>query len=65
MHLEESEAIALEKDEDIRLLENTSIQFEDNDKKMREYHVDTHPIFSSEKFEKNYQFVEIQLSPGP
>jgi len=52
VHLEESEAIALEKDDDIKLLENTSIQFEENDKKMREYHVDTHPIFSSEKFEK-------------
>ncbi len=45
MHLEESEAIDLDKDEEMKLLENTFIKFEENNKKMREYHVDTHPIF--------------------
>ncbi len=52
VHLEESEAIDLEKDEDMNLLENTFIKFEENDKKMREYHVDTHPIFMTNKYEK-------------
>ena len=64
VHLDESEAIALEENEDIKLLANTSIQFENNNKKMREYHVDTHPIFSTPIFEKK-ESVEIKIRPGP
>ena len=66
VHLKEIDAIKLENDEKNELLAKTFIEFEQNNEKMREYHVDTHPIFSSEKFEKKKnQFVEILLSPGP
>ena len=52
VHLEEPQAIELEKSNNVKLLENISIEFDQNNKKMREYHVDTHPIFSSSMLKK-------------
>ena len=53
VHLEESHAIELEENNKVRLLSNTYIEFEKNNKKIREYHVDTHSIFMSDRYKKN------------
>ena len=50
--MEESHAIELEKNNEVRLLPNTYIEFEKNNKKIREYHVDTHSIFMSYRYKK-------------
>ena len=47
-----SDAVKLENDEKEKLLESTYINFIKNGQKMREYHVDTHSIFSTSTFEK-------------
>ena len=52
VHLSESDAIQLEKNEDEKLLENTFTEFIHNNQKMREYHVDTHSIFSTPIYQK-------------
>jgi len=51
--LSEDEAIKLEEMKEDKLLENTFIEYEENNENMREYHVDTHPIFMSDQYEKN------------
>jgi len=53
VHLSEDEAIKLEEMKEDKLLENTFIEYEENNENMREYHVDTHPIFMSDQYEKN------------
>jgi len=65
VHLDEDSAVKLENDEEEKLLENTSIEFIHNNQKMREYHVDTHPAFATDMYEKNCQLEEIPISPGP
>ena len=35
-----------------KLLEKTFVGFEQNNEKMREYHVDTHPLFMTDQYEK-------------
>ena len=52
VHLDEDTAIKLENSEEEKLLENTSIPFIHNNQKMREYHVDTHPAFATDMYEK-------------
>ena len=47
-----SDAVKLENDEKEKLLESTYINFIKNGQKMREYHVDTHSIFSTPTYEK-------------
>ena len=45
VHLSESDAVKLEKNGKGKLFENTYTEFTHNNKKMREYHIDTHSIF--------------------
>ena len=52
VHLKEEDAIELERDNNNKLLENTFVEFTNDNQKMREYHVDTHPIFMTAKYEK-------------
>ena len=42
----------MEKDKEHKLLENTFVEFIHNNQKIREYHVDTHPAFTTEKYTK-------------
>ena len=52
VHLKEIDAIHMEKDNDNKLLENTFVEFIYDNQKMREYHVDTLPAFTTEKYTK-------------
>ena len=54
VHLTGSDAVKLENNEENKLLENKYSAFILNNQKMREYHVNTHSIFSTSLFEKNY-----------
>ena len=54
VHLTENDAVQLEKDEKQNLLENAFTRFIHNNQKMRQYHVNTHSIFSTPAYEKNY-----------
>ena len=63
IHLTESDAIDLEKENNQQLLENTYYEFEDlNGKKMREYHVNTHATFRDET--KYWKKLSIQWNPS-
>ena len=65
VHLEESHAIKLEENDEVRLLSSTFIQFEKNEQKFREYHVDIHPIFMSRKYKKNHLQKRSQSQHAP
>jgi len=45
VHITEEKAKILENDKDVRLIKNMYDDYEENHIKMRQYHIDTHPIF--------------------
>lgn len=47
VHITEERAKELENDKDVRLMKDIYDEFEENHIKMRQYHIDTHPIFSN------------------
>ena len=45
MHITEEKAKILEIDKDVRFIKNMYNDYEENHIKMRQYHIDTQPIF--------------------